>query len=151
MTPNGIWVPSQYKDHLSRYIYFHYKDKTVVRPFYLYNGNSYTGKSASLYWDGPPGILVTSVLLKGNVTFSMPNNKLNQCCLFIEYETLEENNQWWLNQKTKIFYQENIFQKFCQASSVFKDVNGPVQERCNSIANTLELDLSCTNPLIWHI
>ena len=32
---------------------FHYKVKTVVRPFYLYNGNSYAGKTASLYWDGP--------------------------------------------------------------------------------------------------
>ena len=39
----------QYKDHLSRYGYFHYKDKTVVRPSYLYKGNSYTGKTGSLY------------------------------------------------------------------------------------------------------
>ena len=30
----------------------HYKDKTVGRPSYLYNGNFYTGKKASLYWDG---------------------------------------------------------------------------------------------------
>ena len=30
----------------------HYKDWTVVRPSYLYNGNSYTSKTASLYWDG---------------------------------------------------------------------------------------------------
>ena len=35
------------------YGYFHYKDKTVVvvRPSYLYDWNSYTGKTASLYWD----------------------------------------------------------------------------------------------------
>ena len=31
---------------------FHYKDKTVVRPSYLYHGNSYSGK-VSLYWNGP--------------------------------------------------------------------------------------------------
>ena len=34
---------------------FHDKDKTVVRPSYLYNGNTYTGKTTSLYWDGPQG------------------------------------------------------------------------------------------------
>ena len=28
-------------------------------------------------------------------------------------------------------------------------LDGLVQERCNSIANALELRLSCTNPLIW--
>ena len=33
--------------------YFHYKDKTVVRPSYLYYGNPNTGKMTSLYWDGP--------------------------------------------------------------------------------------------------
>ena len=32
---------------------FHDKDKTVMRPSYLYNGNPYTGKNTSLYWDGP--------------------------------------------------------------------------------------------------
>ena len=31
---------------------FHYKDKTDVRQSYLYNGNPYTGKTTSLYWDG---------------------------------------------------------------------------------------------------
>ena len=33
---------SQYKNRLSRYGDFHYKDKTAARPSYLYNGNSYT-------------------------------------------------------------------------------------------------------------
>ena len=31
----------------------HYKDKMVVRPSYLYNGNPYTGKMIYLYWDVP--------------------------------------------------------------------------------------------------
>ena len=30
-----------------------YKDETFVRPSHLYNGNTYTGKMASLYWDCP--------------------------------------------------------------------------------------------------
>ena len=28
----------------------HYGDKTILRPSYLHNGISYTGKTASLYW-----------------------------------------------------------------------------------------------------
>ena len=30
-----------------------YKDTPVVRPTYHYYGNPYTGKTASLYWNGP--------------------------------------------------------------------------------------------------
>ena len=48
----GYWDRFQDKDYLPRYRDSHYKDKTVVRPFYLYNGNSSTGKTAFLYWDG---------------------------------------------------------------------------------------------------
>ena len=44
--------PSQYKDRLSKYMEFHYKDKMAVTVL-LYNGNPYTGKTTSLYWDGP--------------------------------------------------------------------------------------------------
>ena len=44
---------SQHKDSLSRYGIIHYKDKTVVRSFYLYYGNYYAGKLVSLYTDHP--------------------------------------------------------------------------------------------------
>ena len=43
---------SQYKDYLSRYGGSHFEEKTVVRPSFLYDENSYTGKTASLYIDG---------------------------------------------------------------------------------------------------
>ena len=36
-----------------RYLDFHYKDETVVRPYYLCNGNFYTGKMVTLYWIVP--------------------------------------------------------------------------------------------------
>ena len=36
-----ICTPSQYKYDIPWYRDFHYKDKTVVRPSYLYNGNAY--------------------------------------------------------------------------------------------------------------
>ena len=49
-------VPFQYKDHISKYGDFHYKDKTTMRPSSLDNGKRHTGKMASLCWDGrPPG------------------------------------------------------------------------------------------------
>ena len=34
-----IWAPFEYNGRLSEYGDSHYKDKTVVRPSYLYNGN----------------------------------------------------------------------------------------------------------------
>ena len=37
-----------------------------------------------------------------------------------------------------------------QASLFNPQIDGLVQERCNSIANTLDLHLSCTNPSKWH-
>ena len=45
-----VWGSFQYKDRPSMFRYFHYKDETVSRLSYLYNGNSCTGKMASLYW-----------------------------------------------------------------------------------------------------
>ena len=43
---------SQYKNYIFRYKDFHYKEKTVVRPYFLYKGNPHTDKT-SLYWDSP--------------------------------------------------------------------------------------------------
>ena len=47
--------PSRYEDRLSRYMDFHYKDKTVVRTSYLNYGNHNTVTTMHLYWDGPWG------------------------------------------------------------------------------------------------
>ena len=51
--PLTVWALSQHKDHLSMYGDFHYKDVNIIRLSYFYNGNSYTVKMASLYWDSP--------------------------------------------------------------------------------------------------
>ena len=48
-----VRVPPQYKDRFSRFDDFYYKDKTVMRPWYLYNGNPYTCKAISMYCGGP--------------------------------------------------------------------------------------------------
>ena len=37
----------------------------------------------------------------------------------------------------------------CSYYVLNNDLDGLVQERCNSIANAMELRLSCTNPSIW--
>ena len=57
------WAPSQYKDHLLRYMDIYHKSKTVMRPPYLYNRNLYTGKMASLYWDTPLVVLAYAEVL----------------------------------------------------------------------------------------
>ena len=43
---------SQYRNCYSRYGDFHYKNTTVMIPYFLCNGTSYTG-NISLNWDGP--------------------------------------------------------------------------------------------------
>ena len=51
--PTCQWCPeSTFNIKMSSYKYrdSHYKDKMVVKPSHLYNGNSYTGKMTSLYW-----------------------------------------------------------------------------------------------------
>ena len=46
------------KTFLSWHRYYYYKDKTVVRPSYLYNRNIYAGKIAYLYWEGPQALAI---------------------------------------------------------------------------------------------
>ena len=43
------------------------------------------------------------------------------------------------------------YKPMCQLSNPEGYIDGLVQERCNSIANTMELPLSCTNPSIYEI
>ena len=42
---------SQCKHRIFMYSNSHYTDETVSRMFYVYNGNSFTGKTASLMYD----------------------------------------------------------------------------------------------------
>ena len=51
-------APSQYTNALSRYGNLHYKVKTVIKLSYIYNGNTYTGKTASLQRNCPQGLLL---------------------------------------------------------------------------------------------
>ena len=45
-------APSQYKNRLSRYGDSHDKDKTLMRPPYIYHGDPYAGKTTSVFQDG---------------------------------------------------------------------------------------------------
>ena len=57
--------------------------------------------------------------------------------------------------KSWIIYDPNLiinlwlFQDGAFKSKLMPYIDGLMQERCNSIANALELRLSCTNPSIW--
>ena len=48
----------------------HCGDKTILRPSYLHNGISYTGKTASLYWIGALFPVLSSVHVSNKVTFT---------------------------------------------------------------------------------
>ena len=71
-------APPQYEDCLSRYGDFPYKDTTVMRQSDPHKGNSYTGKTASLYWDGPRFHLGTS-LWRPSWYIPFTQNKWNSC------------------------------------------------------------------------
>ena len=57
------WAPSQYKGSFFTYWDFCYKDEVVGRLSYLYNGDPYTGKMTSLYWQGPHVLEMTGSYL----------------------------------------------------------------------------------------
>ena len=50
MLPAGPWFSIKMSSY--QYRKSHCGDKTILRPSYLHNGISYTGKTASLYWIG---------------------------------------------------------------------------------------------------
>ena len=58
-------APSQYKDRLVWDS--HVKNKTVARPSYLKHADPYTGKTTSLYWEGPQTVLQTRRQTIGNL------------------------------------------------------------------------------------
>ena len=47
------WVPFQFQNHLSGYTDSHDKNKTALRPSYIYNGNLSICVTASLYGNNP--------------------------------------------------------------------------------------------------
>ena len=74
-----------------QYMKSHCGDKTILRPSYLHNGISYTGKMTSLYWLGAqvltcPGyvllvkialyVFCSSIMLENKVTTTITNNEI---------------------------------------------------------------------------
>ena len=62
---NGCWYPgARFNIKMTSFQYgkSHCGDKTMLRPSYLYNGISYTGKTTSLYWIRAQTPLVASPL-----------------------------------------------------------------------------------------
>ena len=73
-------TPFQYIDRLSRFANYHCKDNTAARPSYLYNGNPYTGKTASFYWDDHLFVLLWFVVVWYWARFlSLARSKLRLC------------------------------------------------------------------------
>ena len=63
--------------NMSSYQYrkFHCGDKTTLRPSYLHNGISYTGKTTSSYWISPPAAYKSPLIqgISGTYQEKMPN------------------------------------------------------------------------------
>ena len=75
---------------------FHYKDMTVARPSYLYNGSPYVEKTTSLYQDAPP------------------------LCTFVQWHSLRINKSCYLKQLwCKLFDYGHIIQFQIQPGKSF--------------------------------
>ena len=74
-----IRAMSQYTGVFFMYGDVHYKDETVVRPSHLYNGNLYSSKMTSLYWDDPQisGCLEVSIARNTVWSIGVQRNKLS--------------------------------------------------------------------------
>ena len=59
------------------------KRRWVVRPSYLYNGNAYTGKTVSLYWNGPRSILEILMLVRWHFYTEMDPCLIGWSCLIV--------------------------------------------------------------------
>ena len=86
LSVNILGPVSIYKEHPSRYGYFHYRDKMVPQPSF-YNGNPHTGKTMSWHWN--------SLLNDTGLWFS----DIFMCLSFLEkyffVHLLLENNLLW--------------------------------------------------------
>ena len=98
---------SQYNDRLSGYRDFHYKDKTVVRPSYLYNGNSYSGKTTSVHWHGPRSLAIQ------NKTYELNWYIRGLCCTFPGFFLVID----WLNSEN-LYNEWHLFQLTSQVSII---------------------------------
>ena len=109
-----------YKDHLIGCGNMHYKDKTVMRPSYLHNGNPYTGKMTSLYWDNLQKANVLSELslyiytererlrIQVMVLYTYRPEIHHHCpCRWPSTWRCHQQEQWWLKSWT-CFFQDRI-------------------------------------------
>ena len=90
-------------------------------------------------------LFLSSKAKRRNKTASSHNPGLNQIC-----QVFAKFIGGWLLAAARIFDAGLMYLTQSNSCGVFVQIDGLVQERRNSNANTLELRLSCTNPLIWY-
>ena len=84
---------------------FHSNDRIVVRPSYLYDENSYTGKTTSLYWDGPQSKKIPSLLHNGEIVHyvgAVHTRNLTSFILVVWRETLYATYLHWVISRNKL-------------------------------------------------
>ena len=90
----------QFKDNLSKCKGSHYKDKTVVMPFYLYKRNSYSDKMTYWYWESPRyKILVPTGNIRFNSLRPRPNRRHFADDIF---KCIFENEDEWISPKISL-------------------------------------------------
>ena len=103
----------------------HYGDKTILRPSYLHNGISHTGKMASLYWIRNQGTSRHDIALSGSAgaLYSLSIRKVNQKKKFHKGndEVLRETLLWLIRSHGSwigtTLQQWKIWHKWCTALS----------------------------------
>ena len=134
----------------------HCGDKTILRPSYLHNGISYTGKTTSLYWIGAQVIIVSV------------NGLLFVGCQAITCTNADLLSIWPLGvylSETLIKIQKPFFKKMNLTASPIKDrsfcqgLKGLIvnlvtyrwlRAHCSSsIASAMELPQSCAKQSLW--
>ena len=114
-TENRAWGLVQYRKS-------NCGDKTILRPSYLHNGISYTGKTPSCHWIRAHGLVSIQDLHSTELNINKIVIRLTAC-----------RPGWW-----RQHYDLDVWH-----------IEGLVQERRNSSALAMEFRLSCTNPSIW--
>ena len=105
-----IRVEFQYKDHLFRYWYSHYKDKSIVRLSYIDDGNSYTGRIPIMkirwWWDHLIFMTGIPVLLRRNLYIETAPRSLSPKRHTI---TTHEGDIYQVHFVSLLYFEENLY------------------------------------------
>ena len=117
----------------------HCGDKTILRPSYLHNGISYTGKMSSLYWIGAQVLLIygMAVLCIDSFLYTCPDNSLSHEATSVGLQNLAN---WDISMPKSVL--------------VNKDFPKRLLKECWHVARKSQsevmFEISCLQQGFWH-